>query len=204
MSRPIVALDLDDTLLKNRAMIYDIWRVVAHNFPDRQIDPDLAYDELQKYYKTTAPTLDMKAYDFDAHLRDCGVDVGMAYDAVRCSELADGRHQVDGLEDFLTDLRRFADMLVVTYGYDDYQRLKASLCPALQNVEIITTLDSKSVVLKKRPEVDFMIDDRLVPDLPDSVQFVMVSLVGKPIDSQSPPVFTSLKDVGDYLYEQMH
>ncbi len=203
MTRPLVALDLDDTLLQNRAMIHGIWQVVAQNFAEKQIDPSVAYDNLHDFYRQTAPG--MKAYDFDAHLESYGIEVAAAYRAVKISALADGRYEVAGVASFLANLRQFADVLVLTYGFDGYQRLKASLCPSLTDVDIITTLDAKSNSLTSLSDVRYMVDDRLVPDLPDGVQFVMVSLVGKPVDPEAPqPVFTSLKNVGEFLYEQLH
>lgn len=203
MIRPLIVLDLDDTLLQNRAMIRGIWQVVAQNFAEKQIDPRVAYDNMQDFYSQTA--LGMKAYDFDAHLEFYGVEVAAAYRAVKVSALADGRFEVAGVADFLANLQHFADVLVLTYGFDGYQRLKASLCPSLMDVDIITTLGAKSDVLRTLSDVCCVVDDRPIADLPDGVQFVMVSLVGKPVDPEAPqPVFTSLKNVGEFLYEQLH
>ena len=203
MIRPLIVLDLDDTLLQNRAMIRGIWQVVAQNFAEKQIDPRVAYDNMQDFYSQTA--LGMKAYDFDAHLEFYGVEVAAAYRAVKVSALADGRFEVAGVADFLANLQHFADVLVLTYGFDGYQRLKASLCPSLMDVDIITTLGAKSDVLRTLSDVCCVVDDRPIADLPDCVQFVMVSLVGKPVDPEAPqPVFTSLKNVGEFLYEQLH
>lgn len=203
MKRPMVALDLDDTLLQNRAMVRGIWQHIATAFPTAEVDPGEAFDSLQLYYVETAPG--MLAYDFDRHLQHYGIDIAGVYKSVAGSELSDGRYEIDHLAQFLSDVQKIADVLVVTYGYDSFQLLKASLCPSLKHVEIITTLDSKAQVLRQHEAVRYMVDDRPVPNLPSTIKLVMVSLVGKTVDkSLSWPVCSSLQEVKEYLYENLH
>lgn len=203
MNRPVVALDLDDTLLQNRSMIRGVWQHIATTFPEAGVDPDMAYASLQKYYVETFPGL--FAYNFDKHLLRHGVDLASAYKSIAASELADGRYEIDNLAGFMTDVQKIADMLIVTFGYDSYQRLKASLCPSLDGIEIITTLESKALVLRQHKSVHYLVDDRPVSNLPDTIKFVMVSLVGKTVDeSAHRPVYSSLLEVKEYLYENLH
>lgn len=203
MNRPVVALDLDDTLLQNRSMLRGIWQHIATVFSDAAVDPDMAYDSSQTYYAETAPG--MFTYDFDKHLGYYGIDPAAAYESVGASDLSDGRYEIDNLSQFISDVQRVADLLIVTYGYDGFQRLKASLCPSLDGIEIITTLGGKAQLLRENKAVRYMVDDRPVPDLPDTIKFVMVSLVGKSVEPNLPwPVFTNLKEVGEYVYDQMH
>ncbi len=203
MNRPIVALDLDDTLVQNRKMIRGIWQYLAMVFPEASIDPDRAYARLQDFYVETDSNL--FAYNFDKHLQYYGIDPTDAYKSIVASELSDGRYEVNNLAGFVADIDKIAELLIITYGYDGYQRLKASLCPSLSGIEIITTLKNKSQALRRYPAIRYMVDDRQLFDLPDTVKFVMVSLVGKTVDkSATEPVYTSLQEVKEYLYENLH
>lgn len=203
MNRPIVALDLDDTLLQNRLMVRGIWHHIAGAFPEAAVDPGMAYDSLQTYYAETAPG--MLAYDFDKHLRHYGIDPTAAYESVVASDLRDGRYEIDNLSQFMSDVQKIADVLIVTYGYDGFQRLKAGLCPSLDGIEIVTTLENKVLVLRQHETVRYMVDDRPIANLPDTIKFVMVSSVGKTVDELvSWPVYSSLLEVKEYLYENLH
>lgn len=202
MIKPLVALDLDDTLLKNRALIRGVWEYLAKYYSASGIDADIEFEALNEYYVETDGG---RAYNFSKHLQAARLNPDEVYAVLSQSELADGRYEIEGLGAFLDDLQKRAKVVVLTYGFDDYQRFKAGLCPSLGGIEIITTLKGKGKVLAEMGGVDFMVDDRLITDLPDSVQFVMVNLVGKPIDKRLvEPVFADLKDVKEYLYDKMH
>lgn len=199
---PLVFLDLDRTLFDTRR-VGEVWQVLAERYG---IDAEAAAAERSKWYVWSSD--DTYHHDLSAQLRAYGISPKEAYAYVLASPLRDGRLEFPYVEQLITTLVPLAKVKVLTYGVHDYQHLKASLCPSLDNVEIITTLESKQAVIDRyMDEYDcWLVDDKPVGhELRAGVHFVQVALESEVPDfTESWPIFTSLKDVKEYLYEKLH
>lgn len=198
----LVFLDLDRTLFDTRR-IGEIWQELAKKY---DIDPVAAAAERSKWYVWESTTT--YHHDFSAQLRAYGIHPKEAYAYIQASPLSDGRLEFPYTEQLITTLVPIARLKILTYGSHDYQQLKASLCPSLDNIAILPTLESKSAVLQRYTEKYscWLVDDKPIGhDLPPEVHFVQAALESEiPDFTQNWPIFTSLKDVKDYLYEQLH
>lgn len=196
--RPTVYLDLDRTIF-------------------RTIDSKLIWDELAKHHSEAAGAYekrgdfhstfgDMYSYDMSSHLQSIGLEPELIFRELIDSPVADGRLQYAGADELVAVLQKKADVKVLTFGYDENQRLRASLCPALRGLDIITTLRPKSEFFAAHPEPSWLIDDKPVGhELPPSVRFIQVSLEGLPFpDDADWPTFTSLYGVKEYFDETLH
>jgi hypothetical protein len=145
-------------------------------------------------------------YDLSPHLESVGLDPEAVYTRLHATALSDGHLQHAGLDELVKTMNAKGTVQVLTFGPDRYQRFKASLCPALSGLEVVTTLENKSILLKDAGEDSLLIDDKPVGlGLPGDMQFVQVSLEGKETESLgSWPVFTSLEQVKEYIDETMH
>lgn len=194
MSQPLIFLDLDRTLYQTAIAGTAKWQKIGDLYP--HIDMQATRDEQQRYYRYDG---DNYAYDFTAHLLALGLDAATVYHQLRQSELADGRMEYDGVPELVSWAQSVGQVKVLTYGVDDYQRLKASLCPSLMNVDIITTLGSKSDYLQDKGEV-WLVDDKPLGDtLSANVQFIQACLEGQRTASVAWPVVTSLRQVSPLI-----
>lgn len=200
MNRPLVYLDLDRTLFDTRKVI-EIWEELARHYP---IDAKACAGERSKFYVWDGP----KSYchDFSKQLRSYGIPAEEAYKKLVESEIADGRLEFPYVNQLISTLTGLAEVRVLTYGTDDYQRLKASLCPSLKDLEVVTMLQRKGDFLRETGETCWLVDDKpLGKELPERVNFIQVALEAEVPDFTAPwPIFTSLKDVKEYLYEKLH
>ena len=98
MIKPLVALDLDDTLLKNRALIRGVWEYLAKYYSASGIDADIEFEALNEYYVETDGG---RAYNFSKHLQAARLNPDGVYAVLSQSELADGRYEIEGLGAFL-------------------------------------------------------------------------------------------------------
>lgn len=190
----IVYLDLDRTLF-NTPEMGQVWDYIASLYPESAD----AFDDAEKYFHYVD---DMHYYDMSAHLESLGLDPAEVYAAVAQSELADGRLEEAGAKELIGMLRNLGyEPVVLTFGSDDYQRFKASLCPALQDVPVMATLRPKSEVLEERGEECWLVDDRPLGDeLPGNVSFVQVSPDGAAVPYDADwTVKRSLSEVGDFF-----
>ena len=203
MNQPLlVFLDLDRTLFDTRR-ISEVWQELAKKY---DIDAEASAAERSKWY--VWESADTYHHDFSAQLRAYGIRPKEAYAYIQASPLSDGRLEFPYVDQLVSALTPFARLKVLTYGVHDYQLLKASLCPSLENIEILTTLEPKGVVLQRYSGTHdcWLVDDKPIGnDLPSGVHFVQVALESEVPDyTVNWPIFTSLKDVKEYLYEQLH
>lgn len=200
--RPLVFLDLDRTLFDTRK-VSEIWQELAKHYP---IDVATATSERSKWYVWASA--DTYHHDFSAQLRAYGINPKEAFALLQASSVADGRLEFPYVDQLITTLAPLAGLKVLTYGIHDYQHLKASLCPSLENVDIVSTLEPKAVVLERyiREHSCWLVDDKPIGhELPAEVHFVQVALESEVPDfTEDWPIFTSLKEVKEYLYEQLH
>ncbi len=200
--RPLVFLDLDRTLFDTRQAI-ELWRVLELHYG---IDAEACAAERSNWYVWTDKTT--YYHDFSAQLRSYDIDVSAAYEYIRHSRIGTGALEFPYTGVLVSELADLADVKVLTFGADDYQRLKASLCPSLASTEIITTTESKGRILEQygHGRECWMIDDKPIGhELPAGVHFAQVALEAEVPDyTEDWPIFTSLKDVKEYMYEQLH
>lgn len=180
-----VYLDLDRTLYRTSLATKEKWRVLSERYP--QIDIAVEYARQHDFYihKDNA-----YAYDFSAHVAAIGLDVSDVYEVLRGSELVDGRLEYDGTHALVAHARTLGEVKILTYGIDDYQRLKASLCPSLADIPVITTLRPKGEYLQDKGDVWLVDDKPLAGELPPNVRFIRVCH-----DTPTPGAATSLANV---------
>ncbi len=203
MSKPkIVFLDLDRTLFDTRQVI-ELWRELARHY---KLDADKATSERSNWYVWTST--ETYYHDFSAQLRSYGIDPKEAMERIVKSALAEGEFEFPYADILVSSLKTLANVKVLSFGADDYQRMKAALCPSLHGIEVITTLEPKQTVLAKYAATNncWLVDDKPIGrDMPNGVNFIQVALESEVPDFTAPwPIFTSLKDVKEYLYEQLH
>lgn len=194
-----IFLDLDRTLYRTDLGTRLIWREIARGFPVVDDTHELARQD--EFYVHDG---DSYAYDMRAHLVSLGLDEGEVFEHVRRSETADGRLEYEGVDELVSWAREVGEVAILTYGYDDYQRMKASLCPSINGVEIITTLRPKGDFFKTIQGEAWLVDDKPIGDeLPEHVRFVQVlhSDEGEVSPDESSPWYRvdSLRAVLDIL-----
>ena len=193
-------IDLDRT--SHRTDRTDIiWRFCGRLFP--VFDEDVAR-RYRDFMVTTEG--DTYYYDLSTHLESVGLVPEEVYAKLLTTELADGRMQHDGLGELVATMKAKGTVKVLTYGPDRYQRFKAALCPALDGLEVLTTLEDKSIMLSDAGKESLLIDDKPVgARLPEGMHFIQVSLEGKEVpEGEGWPVFTSLNQVKEYIDETIH
>ena len=197
-----VFLDLDRTVFDTR-LVGELWQQLAEYYP---IDPVQSAAERSKWYVWASD--DTYHHDFTAQLRAYGIHPKEAYARLQASPLRDGRFEFPYVDQLINTLLPLADVKILTYGSRDYQHFKASLCPSLDNITIVATLAPKSSVLEQHRETHecWLVDDKPIGhEVPRGVHFVQVALESEVPDfTENWPIFTSLKDVKEYLYEELH
>jgi hypothetical protein len=116
----------------------------------------------------------MYNYDFFRHIRELGID----------GEELTKRAQAELSRSFVFDdvvefLQATKDMnrAILTFGANDYQQFKVSLCPELSGLEVHMTQGFKHDYIKMHwpDEPTLLIDDRLLEDnLPSVTRFVLI------------------------------
>lgn len=193
----IVYFDLDRTLFQT-SRSSEIWDAIGRLYPS--VDVGQAYQDRTAYYQYVG---DQYYHDLSAQLQSLGLDPLAVYEALQRSELADGRFEFEYCHELIELARSRADVRIMTFGTDDYQRFKVSLCPSLRGLEVVTTLRAKSDVLEDSQEECWLVDDKPIGDeLPGNVSFVQVSLEAR---TEQPdaiwPVFYDLNSVREFFDE---
>jgi hypothetical protein len=165
-----VYLDVDRTLFDT-----DLFDTLRWQLLEREYGVDVAERQRQPTFYSYRD--DMWFYDFSAHMKDMGLPVDEVYERVRCSELADGRLEYPGVRELVEWVQTCGVVRLLTYGADDYQRLKVALCPSLQGLETIVTQSGKGRLFRSqalaRPA--WMVDDKPIGgELPAGVQSTQV------------------------------
>lgn len=195
----IVYLDLDRTLFQT-SRVKEIWDQIGKLYSD--VDVDTAFENRSEYYHFVG---DSYYHDMSAQLEALGLEPELVYEELRQSEIADGRFEFEGCKELIAELSPHAELHVFTFGTDDYQRFKASLCPSLHGIPVTTTLASKADVLDEFQEECWLVDDKPIGlELPGNVSFVQVSLEGGEANSLDWPIFHSLREVQEFFDDIMH
>lgn len=191
----IVYLDLDRTIFQTTETP-QLWKKLA------QFYPELSVEELEAGRKAFYGQIeDLYYYDFGSQLLSLGIDPSEAFSRLVETELADGRFEFPGASELVTALQGYGvEVQVLTFGIDDFQRFKASLCPALRGLPVITTLERKGLLFESGEVECWLVDDKAIGDeLPGNVSFVQVSLEGHEVADQEWPVYRNLREVKEFF-----
>lgn len=195
MSRHLF-IDLDRTLFRTTEFDQQRWQLLEQWFPEVVS----AEQERPRQYEFFVHSGELYAYEFTAHLQALGLDAAAVLERLRQSALADGRLEYEGTVQLIAWAQQQGEVTVLTYGPDEYQRLKAALCPSLREVTVVTTLRPKHEYfyeLTLEGEV-WMVDDKPIGDeLPAGVRFIQAAGYNAlPVpDGAAWPVATTLADV---------
>jgi len=187
-------LDLDRTLFRTSELDAAEWGLLGQQFG---IDSEAELKRRTDFYVRTEKAY---YYDFAAHVQAAELGEEAVFSFLLQSTLADGRMEYDGVAELVAWARQRGTVHVLTYGPANYQRFKAALCPSLEGVEIITTLQSKSDYFREqRPTGEvWMVDDKPIGgDLPDSVRFIQTVEYNNITAPEHPawPVATALSQI---------
>lgn len=189
-----LVLDLDRTLFRTSDLDEAEWGLLGQQFG---IDSEVELARRTDFYVRSEKAY---YYDFAAHVRAAGLDEKEAFSFLLQSTLANGRMEYDGVAELVAWARQRGTVHVLTYGPANYQRFKAALCPSLKELEIITTLQSKSDYFREqRPTGEvWMVDDKPIgSDLPDGVRFIQTVEYNDITAPENPawPVATALSQI---------
>ena len=189
-----LVLDLDRTLFRTSELDEAEWGLLGRQFG---IDSEAELARRTDFHVRTETAY---YYDFAAHVRAAGLDEKEAFSFLLQSTLADGRMEYDGVAELVAWARQRGSVSVLTYGPANYQRFKAALCPSLEGVEIITTLQSKGDYFREQCPTGevWMVDDKPIGgDLPDNVRFIQTAEYNGIVAPEHPawPVATALGQI---------
>lgn len=187
-------LDLDRTLFRTSELDEAEWGLLGRQFG---IDSEAELARRTDFHVRTEKAY---YYDFAAHVRAAGLDDKEAFSFLLQSALADGRMEYDGVAEVVAWARQRGTVHVLTYGPANYQRFKAALCPSLEGVEIITTLQPKGEYFREQCPTGevWMVDDKPIgSDLPDGVRFIQTVEYNDITAPENPewPVATALSQI---------
>lgn len=191
-------LDLDRTLFRTSELDEAEWGLLGRQFG---IDSEAELARRTDFHVRTETAY---YYDFAAHVRAAGLDEKEAFSFLLQSALADGQMEYDGVAEVVAWARQRGTVHVLTYGPANYQRFKAALCPSLEGVEIITTLQSKSEYFREQCPTGrlWMVDDKPIGgDLPDGVRFIQTAEYNGVTAPEHPawPVATALSQIPEIV-----
>lgn len=200
MSKPLVYLDVDRTLYRTDDAAMVVWQLIAAWHPT--IDPHVEYKRGVEFRVRGQKGL--YYYDFTRHIENCGLDAAATYMALKASPIVDNSLLFPGAIELVSWLKVNSRAALLTYGSDDYQRLKISLCPALQGIPVYTTRQPKAEWLEAT-EPCWLVDDKPIGDeVPSTVRFIQVSLENREVVAATPwPQYTSLAALQEYLVQQL-
>ena len=189
-----VYLDLDRTLFQTDLFDKLRWQLLAKWYPDK-IDLAVESQRQPKFYEYRG---ELYFYNFSAHMMELDISTTEVYEKIRTSELADGRLEYAGVFELINWIRERGEVRVLTFGPENYQSLKVSLCPSLKDVEVIITGEEKSAYFNtltdKSAEI-WMVDDKPIRNLPENVRFVQANLDGAKLPQQDWPVIEKLSEL---------
>lgn len=199
IAKPRVYLDLDRTIFDtDKASM--LWHELAKHY---DLIPEACHADRERFYVWPVPGT--YYHDMSAQLEAYGIYPPEAFEILRCSPLADGRLQLPYTDQLIHALRPLADLVVLTFGADDYQHLKAALCPALNGIPVITTSGEKRAILKEAGECWLVDDKPLGEHPPKNVHYIQIAPPGGTVHGNTLwPFFSNLKEVKEYLYEALH
>lgn len=197
--KPVFYLDLDRTLFRTDQAA-EIFAMIEQLYPGNYRARDGYTKRAAHYVYPRAAVGDEVTYYHDVAqwLRDVGIDEQEAFTQLAASSLADGRFEYDGVGRLVDALQLRGDVKLLTYGEDSYQRFKASLCPSLNGIEVITTTNPKVDSLNHYGKVgDWIIDDKPLNGLLPGIRAVRVVH-----GSNDPEICHSLDEVLEVISKE--
>ena len=176
MKKPVFYLDLDRTIFRTD-QIAKFFPVLGRLYPENNAIRT-AYKTRESYH--VFPHLeegDTKTYYYDltSQLEHAGLDAEQVFSELRDTELGDGRFEYEGAEELVRVLKAYGDVKVLTYGEETYQKFKASLCPSLQGLEVITTVELKVKYLNQHSTAqDWIIDDKVIDGITTGMRAIHI------------------------------
>lgn len=190
-----VFLDLDRTLFQTDLFDELRWELLAQWYPE-VIDLPSEWARQREFYVYHG---ELYFYDFTAHMAALGLEVDEVYERLRTSELADGRLEYEGVRALVEWARERGDVRILTFGPEDYQSLKLALCPSLRDVPVHRTLEEKGGFFRSlshdAADEVWMVDDKLIPELPEYVHDVQADVERKVVEQQDWAVITELAEL---------
>ena len=176
MKKPVFYLDLDRTIFRTD-QIARFFPVLERLYPENSAIRT-AYETRESYH--VFPHLkegDTRTYYYDltSQLEYAGLDARRVFAELRATELGDGRFEYDGADELVRMLKTRGEVKVLTYGEDTYQKFKASLCPSLQGLEVVTTVELKVKYLNQHSTAqDWIIDDKVIDGITTGMHAVHI------------------------------
>lgn len=173
---PTFYIDLDRTAFRTE-MAGELYAALAQLYPGNDAIAR-GYEQRDAYY-VLSDNHDgdgdrLYHHDLAAQLHSAGIDSADAFEKL-VPLLGDGRFEYPGLGTLVAAARARGAVKVLTYGTDDYQRLKAALCPSLAGVPVVTVLQPKSDYLNKHTGPnDWMLDDKALVGVTSGVHLVRI------------------------------
>lgn len=192
---PTFYLDLDRTIFHTER-IGELFPVLERLYPENAALHD-GYAHREQYF--VFPHLDdgdekTYYYDLARQLSDAGLSLDEAFAVLR-TELGEGRFEFEGALGLVQALKKLGTVKILTYGEDVYQKFKASLCPSVAGLEVLTTVDPKVDYLNAHAKAgDWIVDDKVLSGLNAEVRAVHIQH-----DEAKPADAHSLTEVADFI-----
>lgn len=173
--KPTFYIDLDRTLF-HTDRIAELFPVLERLYPENTALRNGFASREQYFVFPHVKDGDTKTYYYDLarQLREAGLDLDKTFDALR-TELGDGRFEYEGARELMRALRTYGSVKILTYGEDVYQKFKASLCPSLRGLEVITTVKPKVEYLNDCCVAgDWIVDDKIIDGLALGIRAVHI------------------------------
>lgn len=164
----LLLIDLDRTLFDTTLFVQKLWDWIEQTYG---VDAEASRYGMKQYFTYVG---EMYNYDFFKHISELGID-GKDLTRRAQAELT-GLFVFDDAPEFLKATKDF-DRAILTFGADNYQQFKVSLCPELSGLEVHKTQGYKHEYIETHwpNQPTLLIDDRLLePALPSVTRFVLI------------------------------
>lgn len=194
-------VDLDRTLFATGIFAPRLLNWIEQTYA---IEKDTLSREQEKY---SIYADDLRAYDLFEHLAHHHVDAEDFTDKLLASEFANDTYLFEGARELLDECLSKGEVTILSFGPDDYQRLKYRLCPSIVSRAIlVTTLIPKYQMIHTITEGPLtVIDDKPIgAQLPANVEFIQALPELDVMPDQPWPVYKSLTEIQEYIHEQTY
>lgn len=170
-----VYFDLDYTLFDTGRFADDAWRLWAQNLNYKYSPRQVALQAKEDFYILKDG---LYYYDYFAHLNSLfGKRAGPMHIKTKHNAKNDD-YLYEDARDAIGAVSSLADVEILTFGDEAYQRYKAQLT-GLDNIICNVTLTSKGQFLAQKQTQAILLDDRdLFGEMPAGVEFVRIERTG--------------------------
>jgi beta-phosphoglucomutase-like phosphatase (HAD superfamily) len=166
-------IDLDRTLFDTTLFVQTLWDWIEQTYG---ISADASRYEMKQYFTYVG---EMYNYDFFKHIADLGIDGNDL--ATRARAELTGSFAFDDVVEFLRATKDL-DRAILTFGADNYQQFKISLCSELSGIDVHMTQGFKHDYIETHwpDQSTLLIDDRLLEEaLPSVTRFILIDRTQK-------------------------